>query len=470
MRLRGFVEPGDRQALQQPDPLVQGRGEIDLAVHGARGDAGDPVAQAEEVGELVQHLVLDHGRFHVGHQQPLAPVGGRHDDRVDAGQRRRRRPCRRTAGRRRCPAPASPACRPTPPLLHSSSAARCTRLVVEQGLRAIGDQDEGVLHASGSSKLPRAWPSRTSSSSPDRLPAASRRWRSPWPSARGGTVINADAMQTYDAFPILTAQPRPAERARAPHALYGVLPLSETLSAARWRDLAAAEIERCRRCRHPVRRLGSLSARPDAGHFRHSRQSPPSSATQANADWDAMGAEAFRARLAERDPAIVARLKPGDRQRHVRAWEVRAGDRPAAQRLAEGARASRRPGGSRPSCWRPTAPGCAARIETRFDVDAGGRRAGRGPRGVRPASPIPDWPGPQGAWRAGALCATSAGELALDEARQIAIDHTRQYAKRQMTWFRHQLTPDLVVDPSADQSLERPEKFLDKIRGLKLYF
>src|SRR5256885_16137696 len=62
--------------------------------------------------------------------------------------------------------------------------------------------------------------------------------------ARGGTVINADAMQTYDAFPILTAQPTAQERARAPHALYGVLPLSETLSAARWRDLASAEIER----------------------------------------------------------------------------------------------------------------------------------------------------------------------------------------------------------------------------------
>src|SRR4051812_46046616 len=64
--------------------------------------------------------------------------------------------------------------------------------------------------------------------------------------ARGGTVINADAMQTYDAFPILTAQPSAGERARAPHALYGVLPLSEALSAARWRDLASAEIERCK--------------------------------------------------------------------------------------------------------------------------------------------------------------------------------------------------------------------------------
>ena len=33
--------------------------------------------------------------------------------------------------------------------------------------------------------------------------------------ARGGTVINADAMQTYDAFPILTAQPTRARNARA---------------------------------------------------------------------------------------------------------------------------------------------------------------------------------------------------------------------------------------------------------------
>src|SRR5215470_11246559 len=60
--------------------------------------------------------------------------------------------------------------------------------------------------------------------------------------ARGGTVINADAMQTYDAFPILTAQPSADERARVPHRLYGTFPLKETLSAARWRELAVAEI------------------------------------------------------------------------------------------------------------------------------------------------------------------------------------------------------------------------------------
>src|SRR6476469_8536620 len=142
--------------------------------------------------------------------------------------------------------------------------------------------------------------------------------------ARGGTVINADAMQTYDAFPILTAQPTAEERAGAPHRLYGVLPLSETLSAARWRTLAAAEIERClAEGRTPILCGGSgLYLRTLMQGIAAIPESPAGLRDQANADWASLGADAFRARLAEKDPAIVARLKPGDRQRHVRAWEV----------------------------------------------------------------------------------------------------------------------------------------------------
>jgi tRNA dimethylallyltransferase len=266
-------------------------------------------------------------------------------------------------------------------------------------------------------------------------------------------------MQTYDTFPILTAQPTAEERASVPHRLYGVLPLSETLSAARWRTLAAAEIERCiAEGRTPILCGGSglylrtlmqgIAAIPDP---------PTGLRDQANAEWLAMGADAFRARLAGKDPAIVARLRPGDRQRHVRAWEVwQATGRPlSAWQKGEG-EAPR---------WRfttvllaPERGWLRARIESRFDAML---KAGvlAEVRGVFDRAPDRRWPGLK-AHGAPELFRHFQGELSLDEARRIAIDHIRQYAKRQMTWFRHQMAPDLVLDPQANPALGPTEKLL----------
>ncbi|HEV7543483.1 MAG: tRNA dimethylallyltransferase [Rhodospirillaceae bacterium] len=276
---------------------------------------------------------------------------------------------------------------------------------------------------------------------------------------RQGTVINADAMQTYDAFPILTAQPTERERADVPHELYGVLPLAETLSAARWRTLAAAEIERClAEGRTPILCGGSglylrtlmqgIAAIPDP---------PPGLRDEANADWQAMGAEGFRARLAEHDPAIVVRLKPGDRQRHVRAWEVwLATGRPLSLWQKAEAEAVR---------WRfitvllaPERGWLRARIENRFDAMLSAGVLAE-VRAVFDRAPDPRWPGLK-AHGAPELFGHFRGELSLDDARRIAIDHTRQYAKRQMTWFRHQMAPDLVLDPQISPALELAEKLL----------
>src|SRR5258708_21088687 len=58
----------------------------------------------------------------------------------------------------------------------------------------------------------------------------------------GGTVINADSMQVYRDLAIMTARPEPADEARAPHRLYGVLDAGDPCSAARWRALAEGGI------------------------------------------------------------------------------------------------------------------------------------------------------------------------------------------------------------------------------------
>lgn len=276
--------------------------------------------------------------------------------------------------------------------------------------------------------------------------------------ARGGTIVNADAMQTYDAFPILTAQPSAAERARAPHVLYGVLPLSESLSAARWRDLASAEIVRSRA---PILCGGSgLYLRALMQGISEIPSVPADLRDRANLDWETMGPEAFRTRLAERDPAIVARLMPGDRQRHVRAWEVvQATGRPLSAWQEEKARPS--PLRFATILLAPDRAWLRARIEARFDLMLGDGVLAEA-RAVFDRRPDPRWPGLK-AHGAPEFFRHFRGEIGLDEARRIAIDHTRQYAKRQMTWFRHQMTPDLVVDPADSAALAAIEKYLDKI-------
>ena len=158
----------------------------------------------------------------------------------------------------------------------------------------------------------------------------------------------------------------------------------------------------------------------------------------------------------------MARLKPGDRQRHVRAWEVlQATGRPlSAWQKNEGT----------PAPWRfvtvllaPERAWLRARIEARFDSMLG-QGVVEEARRVFASNPDPRWPGLK-AHGAPELFAHFRGELSLDEARRIAIDHTRQYAKRQMTWFRHQLTPGIVFDPKSEPDLGALEKFLNSSGG-----
>ena len=47
------------------------------------------------------------------------------------------------------------------------------------------------------------------------------------------------------------------------------------------------------------------------------------------------------------------------------------------------------------------------------------------------------------------------GEISLDEAVALATRETRRYAKRQMTWFRHQMAADLRLNEQYSESLLR---------------
>jgi len=56
------------------------------------------------------------------------------------------------------------------------------------------------------------------------------------------------------------------------------------------------------------------------------------------------------------------------------------------------------------------------------------------------------------------------GELTLDRGRELVVVATRQYAKRQRTWFRHQLDGESVLrlDPRAPDVLDRAVEWFDE--------
>ncbi|MCW2245030.1 tRNA dimethylallyltransferase [Azospirillum fermentarium] len=255
----------------------------------------------------------------------------------------------------------------------------------------------------------------------------------------GGTVINGDSMQLYADLDVLTARPPAEDLARVPHRLYGVLPAAERGSAAKWRALALAEIAAAHAAgRLPVVVGGTgLYLRALMQGLCDVPDIPGAIRTAAHERLNALGGEAFRAELVARDPDS-ARLNPGDTTRLTRAWEVlEATGRPlsAWQRdAADGA-----PPGlaflvvvidpPRPALY-AAGDGRFLSMVRRGALDEVRRLAALGLDPALPAMKALGVP---------ELCAHLAGTLSLDDAIAKAQQATRHYAKRQVTWFRHQL-------------------------------
>jgi tRNA dimethylallyltransferase len=281
----------------------------------------------------------------------------------------------------------------------------------------------------------------------------------------GGTVINADALQVYRDLRVLSARPDAAAEARAPHRLYGWLDAAERGSVGQWRALALGEIAAA----HAAGRLPIVVG--GSGLYLRALQRglaaippiPPAIGTEAAALYRAVGGAAFRERLAALDPAAAARLPAGDRQRLLRAFEVvRATGRPLHEWQAGGGAAS-----SYRFCallLMPPRAALYAACDARFAqmLEAGGlaEAAALLARGLDPDLPAMKAVGlPE-------LFAHLRGEIALDEAAVQGQRATRRYAKRQITWFRHQIIADRVFDAPFSQETVREAR--DFVEGWRL--
>jgi tRNA dimethylallyltransferase len=262
-----------------------------------------------------------------------------------------------------------------------------------------------------------------------------------------GTIVNADSLQVYRELRLLTARPDAAAEAALPHRLYGVLPAAERCSAGRWAELAEREIAAARDAGRPAILVGGtgLYLRALLQGLAPVATVPPAVEAAAAAEFARLGPAAFHRALAERDPAMAARLRPGDRQRLVRAWSVLAATGRSLAAWQAETPSRRRDLAPLVICLMPDRARLYAACDGRFlaIMAAGGLDEARrvGALGLDPSLPAMKALGLR------ELLAHLAGALPLAAAVAAAQQATRNYAKRQVTWFRHQLPEAEILEP-----------------------
>jgi tRNA dimethylallyltransferase len=268
--------------------------------------------------------------------------------------------------------------------------------------------------------------------------------------ATGGFVINTDSMQVYRDLRIITARPTPDEEARVPHRLYGYCDAAVNCSAGSWVADAATALEEARALnRLPIFVGGTglyfkaltrgLSAVPPI---------PSEVRDDVRARMERDGVEALHAQLAQRDPVSAQKLKPRDTARVARALEViEATGRALPDWHSEGLPPLLKPEDVIAVFLAPDRKELYARINARFEtmfangaLDEVAVLAARKLAPMLPAMKAHGVP---------ALIRYLKGEITRENAVEIGQIDTRRYAKRQFTWFRHQLPEFGWVVPDA---------------------
>jgi tRNA dimethylallyltransferase len=257
--------------------------------------------------------------------------------------------------------------------------------------------------------------------------------------AIGGEIVCADARQVFRELEIGTGKPAPAERAGIPHHLFEALDLEERPSAGWYARSARAACEGVfSRGGTPVLVGGSgLYLRALLEGLHPEPPEDPGTRTRLRAELEAAGPEALHARLAGVDPETAARLAPRDRQRVTRALEVfESSGRPLSWWHARG--------GRDPFAVdaRLVEAVCApaelsARIERRTQALFEGGLVEE-TRALLAAGREPALAGIKAIGYDEAL-GLLRDRLTRREAEEHTNRRTRQLAKRQRTWFRHQV-------------------------------
>lgn len=269
----------------------------------------------------------------------------------------------------------------------------------------------------------------------------------------GAEIVNADAFQIYEGFNILSAKPDAATLGKVPHHLIGVVPAHEEMSAAKYRDLALPVIaDIIGRGKLPVIVGGSGLYVKALTHGLDNTPEPDAALRQ---QLNGLSLDELQDRLTDVDPAAVGTVDLKNRRRVIRAIEIAelSGLAASAQRTAWKTRSGGKAGAGQSGIgFQPMISDSSAgsrchysgilvfrdrdelysrinqRVEAMLDSGAIDEVRNAGPLGSTVSQMIGIRPIQQ----------YLGGGMSLAESISRIQQYSRRYAKRQLTWFRHQ--------------------------------
>ncbi len=256
---------------------------------------------------------------------------------------------------------------------------------------------------------------------------------------RGGMIINADAIQVYENWRVLSARPSPDEETSAPHFLYGHLKGDQAYSVGHWlREVAPL-------LKHDMRPIIVGGTGLYFTALTEGLADIPATPPGIRAQADGLSLQDMLDYLDQNDPELAARIDRMNRARVQRGYEVlmatgkplSAWQNDTGPALLPGSEAVRIVLNA-PRDW------LADRIEARCDImlQTGALDEAR--------ANLDHWsPTLPSAKCIGApeLIAHLRGEMPLEDTREAIIIATRQFAKRQRTWFRARMRDWIWLSP-----------------------
>jgi tRNA dimethylallyltransferase len=253
----------------------------------------------------------------------------------------------------------------------------------------------------------------------------------------GGEIISVDSMQVYRGMDIGTAKPSPADRARVPHHLIDVVEMTEPFDAARFLRLARQAVADIQSRGHVPILCGGTGLYFKA-FLEGLGEAPPTDAAL-RAELAATPLAELLKELATRDPLTYERIDRRNPRRVIRAVEViRLTGKPFSAQRANWDHASRithhancigfaRAAADLHQC-------IAARVDAMFCRGWVAETEHLWRRGLAQNKTAMQALGYR------QIVEHLRGECSLPETIELVKLRTRQFAKRQMTWFRRQLS------------------------------